>query len=115
MKPHPESAQTAREIELQRIADELNDTSPECLAAVDELAIIRLERDNARLQAENAALLAIVRGLLADIGAGRMLTSNRTEAARAAIRDTEQATPESLSAKAARLGFKPHGEEPHLP
>lgn len=57
---------TPREIELQRIADELNDTSAECLAALDELKIIQLERDLATLTAERDALRKALEALLAD-------------------------------------------------
>lgn len=57
---------TPREIELQRIADELNDTSAECLAALDELKIIQLERDLASVTAERDALRKALERIASD-------------------------------------------------
>jgi hypothetical protein len=45
-----------RRARAQKTANELNDTSPECLAALDEIRILNLEDENAKLRDDKARL-----------------------------------------------------------
>ncbi len=56
VEPMPSAEEGKEELRLQKIVEELNDSSPECLEAVTELKCLRLEDENALLRKDSERL-----------------------------------------------------------